>query len=68
MTAPRNTILVGDAATRLRDLPSSCVDCEVTSPPYFHLRNYAPSRSLYVCIAAPSVFAAKAPRAHASPE
>jgi site-specific DNA-methyltransferase (adenine-specific) len=40
MTAPRNTILVGDAATRLRELPPSCVDCVVTSPPYFQLRNY----------------------------
>jgi DNA modification methylase len=37
---PRNTILVGDAAARLRELPSSSVDCAITSPPYFQLRNY----------------------------
>lgn len=37
---PRNTILIGDAAMRLRDLPSASVDCVITSPPYFQLRNY----------------------------
>lgn len=40
MTAPRNTILVGDAAERLAELPPSSVDCVVTSPPYFQLRDY----------------------------
>ncbi len=40
MTAVRNTILVGDALTKLRELPPSCVDCVVTSPPYFQLRDY----------------------------
>lgn len=35
---PRNTILVGDAATRLRDLETSSIDCVITSPPYFRLR------------------------------
>ncbi len=38
--APRNTILTGDAVMRLRELPASSVDCVVTSPPYFQLRNY----------------------------
>ncbi|MGL4299653.1 MAG: DNA-methyltransferase [Candidatus Neomicrothrix subdominans] len=38
--APRNEILVGDALTRLRELPNASVDCVVTSPPYFRLRNY----------------------------
>jgi site-specific DNA-methyltransferase (adenine-specific) len=38
--APRNTILVGDATTVLRSLPAASVDCVVTSPPYFGLRNY----------------------------
>jgi site-specific DNA-methyltransferase (adenine-specific) len=33
-------ILVGDAATTLRRLPAGCIDCVVTSPPYFQLRNY----------------------------
>ncbi len=37
---PRNTILVGDAVRQLRELPSSSVDCIITSPPYFALRNY----------------------------
>lgn len=40
MSTPRNTILIGDAATRLRELPASTVDTVVTSPPYFQLRNY----------------------------
>jgi DNA modification methylase len=37
---PRNIILVGDAAARLRQLPAASVDCVVTSPPYFALRKY----------------------------
>lgn len=37
---PRNRILVGDAATRLRALPDASVDCVITSPPYFGLRDY----------------------------
>jgi DNA modification methylase len=35
-----NRILVGDARQQLRKLPDDCVDCVVTSPPYFRLRNY----------------------------
>lgn len=38
---PRRQILVGDAATMLATLPSQSIDCVVTSPPYFLLRNYA---------------------------
>lgn len=34
------SILIGDALERLRQLPSGCVQCAVTSPPYFGLRNY----------------------------
>lgn len=37
---PRNTILVGDALQRLRELPAASVDCCITSPPYFQLRDY----------------------------
>src|SRR5262245_26649938 len=37
---PRNRILQGDAATVLRRLPQASVDCVVTSPPYFALRDY----------------------------
>lgn len=38
---PRNVVLGGDARERLETLPASSVDCVVTSPPYFQLRNYA---------------------------
>lgn len=34
------TILVGDVLARLRRMPDSCVDCVVTSPPYWGLRDY----------------------------
>lgn len=37
---PRNRVLVGDARKLLRLLPPASVDCIVTSPPYFRLRNY----------------------------
>jgi DNA modification methylase len=40
MKAPRNTILVGDAARRLRGLATDSVDCVITSPPYYQLRDY----------------------------
>mgnify|MGYP001570049176 CR=1 FL=1 len=40
MSAPRNTILCGDALARLRELPDACVQTCVTSPPYFGLRDY----------------------------
>jgi len=37
---PLGQILVGDAATRLAELPDSSVDSVITSPPYFALRDY----------------------------
>lgn len=37
---PRNQVLIGDAATRLAELPEDSVDCVITSPPYFALRDY----------------------------
>jgi site-specific DNA-methyltransferase (adenine-specific) len=37
---PRNTILMGDAAERLSGLPAGWIDCVVTSPPFFRLRDY----------------------------
>jgi DNA modification methylase len=37
---PRNTILGGDATERLRQLPMASVDCVITSPPYYQLRDY----------------------------
>jgi len=36
----RNTLLIGDALQRLRSLADGSVDCVVTSPPYFGLRDY----------------------------
>lgn len=35
-----NTIINTDCLTGLRELPDSCVDCCVTSPPYYGLRDY----------------------------
>lgn len=35
-----DTILTGDALAVLRTLPDACVQCVVTSPPYFGLRDY----------------------------
>jgi site-specific DNA-methyltransferase (adenine-specific) len=40
MSAPTNTILVGDATDQLRALPPDSVDCVITSPPFYMLRNY----------------------------
>jgi len=40
MADPRVTILIGDVFDRLRELPSNSVDCVVTSPPYWGLRDY----------------------------
>lgn len=36
----RNKILQGDAASLLRQLPDESVDCCITSPPYWGLRDY----------------------------
>jgi site-specific DNA-methyltransferase (adenine-specific) len=38
--SPLNRIHVGDAHMMLQRLPAASVDCVVTSPPYFRLRNY----------------------------
>lgn len=40
MSVLRNRILIGDARSELRKLPDGYVDCVITSPPYFRLRNY----------------------------
>jgi len=37
---PRNQVIVGDVREVLATLPPASVDCIVTSPPYFALRNY----------------------------
>lgn len=33
-------IIIGDALTKLRELPDNSIDCCVTSPPYWGLRDY----------------------------
>ena len=43
---PRNTILIGDVRERLLELPPSSVDCVITSPPYFGVRNYGHDQQL----------------------
>jgi DNA modification methylase len=37
---PLNKIICGDALKILKRFPSESIDCCVTSPPYFHLRDY----------------------------
>lgn len=37
---PRNEILIGDVRQRLADVPDASIDCVITSPPYFQLRDY----------------------------
>ncbi|MGD9496249.1 MAG: hypothetical protein AB7Y46_08060 [Armatimonadota bacterium] len=39
-------LLIGDALTRLREVPDASVDLCVTSPPYWGLRRYAGSTGL----------------------
>jgi DNA modification methylase len=46
LKVPRNQILIGDARQRLRELPNASVDCVITSPPYFGLRNYGMAAQL----------------------
>jgi DNA modification methylase len=36
----RGVVLVGDVRARLAELPAASVDCVITSPPYFQLRDY----------------------------
>lgn len=36
----KDVVLVGDVFEKLRDIPDGFVDCVVTSPPYFGLRDY----------------------------
>jgi DNA modification methylase len=41
---PLNRILQGDALEVLRDLPDESVNCVVTSPPYWGLRDYGTAK------------------------
>jgi site-specific DNA-methyltransferase (adenine-specific) len=40
MSEIRNQILLGDVRERLAEIPDASVDCVITSPPYFRLRDY----------------------------
>lgn len=40
MKGHRNKLLVGDARVLLPNVESASVDCVITSPPYYRLRNY----------------------------
>lgn len=40
ITDYKNKIIQGDALTILKELPNECIDCVVTSPPYYLLRDY----------------------------
>ena len=35
-----NQILEGDSFTKLKELPNESIDCIITSPPYWALRDY----------------------------
>lgn len=36
----RNRVLTGDVRKRLAEIPDASIDCVITSPPYFQLRDY----------------------------
>jgi DNA modification methylase len=37
----RNRVLLGDIRERLAELPATSIDCVITSPPYYQLRDYS---------------------------
>ena len=41
-----NYTLVGDVLDKLKDLPEESIQCCVTSPPYWGLRNYQEEKQL----------------------
>lgn len=43
-----HTIYIGDAQKVMRSLPANSVDCFITSPPYWHMRDYKTSGQLGV--------------------
>jgi site-specific DNA-methyltransferase (adenine-specific) len=45
---PRGRVLIGDAQEQLASLPTSSIDCVVTSPPYYRLRDYGMAGQLGV--------------------
>ena len=55
----RNTILCGETAEMLRQLPAATVDCVVTSPPYFRQRDYEGDRRQVGLEATPAEYVAR---------
>lgn len=43
----KNKILLGDALTKLKEFPDESIDCVMTSPPYWNLRNYGIKPSVW---------------------
>jgi len=43
----KNKILRGDSLATLKEFPNECIDCVVTSPPYWNLRNYGIKPSIW---------------------
>ena len=41
-----NHILTGDAANEVANMPAESIDCVITSPPYYRLRNYGQAGQL----------------------
>ena len=46
MNLPINKIIQGDALEVLKTFPDECVDCVMTSPPYYGLRDYGVEEQL----------------------
>ena len=44
--SPLGQILIGDARERLRELPDASIDCVITSPPYFAMRDYGHNQQI----------------------
>jgi DNA modification methylase len=41
-----NKIIVGDSLDVLKQMPDDCIDCAITSPPYFGLRSYGSDNAI----------------------
>ena len=41
-----NKILVGDSLSSMKNMPDNCIDCAITSPPYFNLRSYSVDKQI----------------------
>lgn len=43
----KNQILFGETLAKLKEFPDECIDCVMTSPPYWNLRNYGIKPSVW---------------------